>query len=45
MMTHPELMLDLAKQHQKELIGEAEQHRLLTATRRYRRTMASRRHE
>jgi hypothetical protein len=36
MLTHPELLWDLAKQHQRELISEAEQQRLLATARRHR---------
>jgi hypothetical protein len=45
MMTHPDLLWDLAKQHQRTLISEAEQERLLGASRRHRRTSPRRRHE
>jgi hypothetical protein len=45
MLNHPELLFDLAKQHQRELISEAEQQRLLQTARRYRRSVPRRRHE
>jgi len=45
MMTHPDMLWDLAKQHQRALITEAEQERLLSASRRHRRTRPRRRHE
>jgi hypothetical protein len=45
MFTHPDLIWDLAKQHQKDLIGEAERHRLLSAARRHRRAAARHPHE
>ncbi len=44
MMTHPELMRMLAKQHRDELLDDAERSRLLNAARRYRRA-AQRRHK
>lgn len=37
MFIHPELQLAQFHQRQRELVGEAEQHRLLAAARRYRR--------
>jgi hypothetical protein len=43
MLIHPELLWDLAKQHQRELITEAEQQRLLSAARRHRRSAPRRR--
>jgi hypothetical protein len=37
MLIHPAMALDLAHQRQRELIAEAERHRLLTIARRHRR--------
>jgi hypothetical protein len=45
MMNHPELLRDLAKLHQRDLIADAEQERLLSAARRYRRSRPRRRDE
>jgi hypothetical protein len=44
MLTHPDLLWDLAKQHQRELISDAEQRRLLSVARCYRRAARARRH-
>ena len=44
MLTNPYLLWDLAKQHQRELIEEAEHDRLLAAARRHRRSLGHRRH-
>jgi hypothetical protein len=44
MMTHPELIRDLAREHRNDLIQEAERQRLLSASRRYRRATARRQH-
>jgi hypothetical protein len=43
MMTHPDLMRDLAKQHQNDMIVDAEHQRLLNAARRRRRPKPQRR--
>jgi hypothetical protein len=40
MLTHPDLVWMQTKQHQRELIAEADRHRLLTSARRARRTRA-----
>ena len=45
MLTHPEMLRDLAKQHQRTLISEAEKERLLNSAGRHRRTSPRRRHE
>ncbi len=45
MMNHPELLRDLAKLHQQDLISEAEQERLLASARQHRRSRPRRRHE
>lgn len=45
MIIHPDLLWDLAKQHQHTLVTEAERERLLSAARRHRRTSPRRRHE
>jgi hypothetical protein len=45
MMTHPELLRDLAKLHQRDLISDAEQDRLLSSARRHRRSRPGRRDE
>jgi len=37
MLMHPDLIWTQAKQHQQELIAQADRHRLLTAARRARR--------
>jgi hypothetical protein len=45
MMTHPELLRDLAREHQRDLFTEAEAERLLSSARRHRRSRRQRRHE
>jgi hypothetical protein len=45
MLTHPDMLWDLARQHQRELIDEAQRSRLLAAARRHRRSSSRRRHE
>jgi hypothetical protein len=45
MTPHPEFILHLAKEHQQDLIHDAERERLLTASRRHRRRMPRRRHQ
>jgi hypothetical protein len=37
MMSQPEMLWELAKQHQRDLIGDADQRRLLSSARRHRR--------
>jgi hypothetical protein len=45
MMTHPELLRDLAREHQRDLMADADSERLLSAARRHRRSRPHRRHE
>ena len=45
MMPHPDLIRYLAKEHQHDMISDAEQQRLLNASRRHRRRMPRRRHQ
>jgi hypothetical protein len=45
MMPHPDLIRYLAKEHTQDMITDAEQQRLLNASRRYRRRMPHRRHQ
>jgi hypothetical protein len=45
MMAHAEMIRYLAKEHQHDLISDADQQRLLNASRRYRRRMPHRRHQ
>jgi|GraSoiStandDraft_42_1057292.scaffolds.fasta_scaffold2687197_1 hypothetical protein len=45
MMPHPELTRYLAKEHQHDMITDAERQRLLNSARRHRRRMPLRRHQ
>jgi hypothetical protein len=45
MLSHADMLWDLAKQHQRDMIADADDERLLASARRHRRASRRHRHE